>query len=207
MSAELLLLAFGPFGSWAENSSGEVSTAACAQLIDRGVEVHRRVLDTSLSAVRLLLQELLEEPPRAILACGLSAQSAEVRIERCARNLADFRIPDVDGLQPRGEPLVEEAPLQLVTELPVDVLLERMRACGVSAALSDDAGTYVCNALYFSLLYGLGPLTTKALFLHLPPLPRLLLREASQELAPSMTLPEQVRAVVVAAELLLADNL
>jgi len=201
-----LLLAFGPFGSWVENSTDEVSAAAAIRLRAGGTVVERRVLPTSLVAVRSLVAEVRADPPKAVLACGLSAKSPSVQIERAARNLADFRIPDVAGLQPSGELLVEGAPEQLFSPFADDSLLRSIRAAGVPAVFSDDAGTYICNALYFSLLDGLAPSRAAALFLHLPPLPGMLLVSGEEQLAPSLSLEQQVAAVVAAADVLLSNN-
>jgi len=206
VSADLLLLAFGPFGPWAENSTGEVSAAAASRLRERGVVVDHRVLPTSLDAVRSLVTQARVVPPRAILACGLSAKSPSVQIERSARNLADFGIPDVAGLQPSGELLVEGAPEKLHGPLADESLLRRVRAAGAPAVLSNDAGTYICNALYFSLLDGLVPLGSVVLFMHLPPLPGLLPVTRDEQGVPSLPMGKQVAAVVAVADVLLSDS-
>jgi pyroglutamyl-peptidase len=204
VSADLLLLAFGPFGPWAENSTDVVSAAAANRLREHGVVVDRRVLPTSLAAVRSLVMQVLEEPPKAVLACGLSAESPSVQIERCARNLADFRIPDVAGLQPSGELLIEGAPEKLYGPLADESLLRSLRGASVPAVLSDDAGTYICNALYFSLLDGLAPSGAAALFMHLPPLPGLLRADGAEPSVSFLPMEQQVTAVVAVADALLS---
>jgi pyroglutamyl-peptidase len=204
VNEKLLLLAFGPFGSWVENSTEQVSAVAAARLTDRGLALERRVLDTSLLAVRSLLDDVRGTPPLAVLACGLSAKSASVQIERFARNLADFRIPDVEGAQPSGERVIEGAPERLCSEIADQTLLQGMRDAGVSAMLSEDAGTYICNALYFSLLEALAPMGLRALFIHLPPLPGLCSVGGEVEAAVAMPLEKQVTALMCAAETLVA---
>lgn len=205
MNEKLLLLAFGPFGSWPVNSTEEVSAVAALRLMERGFDVERRVLDTSLRAVRSLLDDLCTTPPLAVLACGLSAKRGSVQVERFARNLADFRIPDVEGMQPAGQPVIEGAPKQRRSESADESLLQVMLDAGVVATLSEDAGTYICNALYFSLLDALTPLGSRALFLHLPPLPGLSPVGGVLDSIVSMPLEQQVCALVCAAEMLVAS--
>jgi pyroglutamyl-peptidase len=204
VNEKLLLLAFGPFGPWLENSTEEVSAVAEVHLEERDFGIERRVLDTSLLAVRMLLDDVRRTPPLAVLACGLSAKSNSVQLERYARNLADFRIPDVEGIQPVGKSVIEGAPEKWCSEIADQRLLQGLRDSGVPAVLSEDAGTYICNALYFSLLDALAPMGLNALFLHLPPLPGL--RPVGGELEPiaSMPLEQQVAALVCAAETLVA---
>jgi pyroglutamyl-peptidase len=204
VNEKLLLLAFGPFGPWLQNSTEDVSAVAAARLIERGFGVERRILDTSLLSVRLVLDDVRRTPPLAVLACGLSANKSSVQIERYARNRADFRIPDVDGVQPVGQAVIEGAPERLCSEIADESLLQHMRDSGVPAMLSENAGSYVCNALYFSLLDALAPMGLRGLFIHLPPLPGLCPVGGALEPAVSMPLEQQVAALMCGAETLLA---
>ncbi len=201
---KLLLLAFGPFGSWLENSTDQVSRAVFERLTEQGVAARREVLETRLATVRGLVDSLKGEVPRAVLACGLSGRSTGVQVERRARNLLDFSVPDVGGEQPRHEPVLAGAPQALLSEVNFPVLLEALKAAGVDASLSDDAGSYICNALYFLLLEALQGRSVPVVFLHLPPLPGL--ARADEKEHPTMALELQVRALLAAAEQLLAES-
>jgi len=207
----LLLLAFGPFGPWEHNSTVDVTAAAAGQLEAEGVRVQRRVLDTSLVAVARLVAELPAQSPASVLACGLDGNSCAVRLERRARNYADFRIPDTEGLQPRGELLLAGAPAWLHSEVADQELLQRVRASGAPTELSDSAGTYICNALYFHLLHELRSSAVPALFVHLPPLPGAVYSgqgEGQQPAEPvvGLALERQVSAVVAAAAVLVRES-
>jgi pyroglutamyl-peptidase len=85
-----------------------------------------------------------------------------------------------------------------------EALVQSVRSAGVPAMLSDDAGTYICNALYFSLLDGLGPSGSVALFMHLPPLPGLLRADGAKLSVPSLPMEQQVTSVVTVADALLS---
>lgn|GEM_PF-812782 len=221
----LLLTAFEPFGPWESNSTTEVARRAAAQLDAAPV-----VLPVDLTQAPLRLRAAIDElAPSAVLLLGLHGRARAVRVERAALNIADFRIADNAGRTVRSAPLVPGAPDGLMTGVDVNALVDAMRHCGVPADVSNSAGTYLCNAVYYVALLALVGGATPALFLHLPPLPgaaaraqeRLVAMRASGEAPPAtdarltgedggldpgvgMLLDLQVHAVVLAARHLLA---
>jgi pyroglutamyl-peptidase len=101
-------------------------------------------------------------------------------LERCAYNEADFRIPDGAGRQCKKETIREEdgGLKQCVTTLlPLSTIAARMEELGHPCSLSDDAGRYLCNYLYYHSLKlsasvngeGNGTGKTTSLFVHVPP--------------------------------------
>ena len=210
-----LLLAFGPFGAWERNSTEIVSERAAERLRAGGARVVRRVLRAAVGALEESLEAAFLEAgrPAAVLACGLSGRARKVQVERVALNCADFRIPDVDGAQPRGLPLRPGEPDAWMTRSDVHAAVAAIEARGVAAQVSNSAGTFLCNATYFGVLRRSVPAQIPALFLHLPPLPG----EAAAAVArgaaagdpdpadpdAAMPLEQQVAAVEAAALLLL----
>lgn len=57
-----------------------------------------------------------------------------------------------------------------MTTFPVRSLVERCKRYGVAAQLSNSAGTYVCNRVYYEILYTIAQrhLPMQALFVHVP---------------------------------------
>ncbi len=137
-----LVTCFGPFGDVAHNTTIDATGGLC--------------LRTSIASM-----PPLDGP---ILATGLAVKRTEICVERVAINVMDFRIPDVDGNQPRGVPVIEGGPDAYLTEVDV-----RAMADAIGGVVSNTAGTYVCNALYYKLLHHLRPRGIPVVFVHLPP--------------------------------------
>ena len=221
----VLITAFEPFGDWERNTTRDVGEAVAARV---GAEL--LVLPVDLEAAPQLLHAAIDDRKdtlRVLIALGLHGRSAQIRVERSAENIADFRIADNAGRRPRKERLVPEAPTRLVTSVDVDAVVDAMRATGASVEPSSNAGTYLCNAVYFHLLYRLRRWGVSTVFLHLPPAPgdaaaALARRDAALSGDPvalavvaedrsvlaeaSMDLALQIEAVAAALDLLRGDD-
>ena len=209
MSGPIVLTAFERFGAWETNSTIEVVAEAARWLRAEGRTVRTRVLPVDLEEAAPALEQALAgvPAPSAVVCCGLSGQARSVRVERVALNVADFRIPDAAGRTPRGEPVVSGAPEAFLTAVRVHDVVARLRAADLPAEVSNSAGTYLCNAVYFHALRATRPHGIPALFLHLPPVPeaaaRAVLRDpAAADPEAALPLADQVLAVVAVAELL-----
>ena len=66
---------------------------------------------------------------------------------------------DANGFQPTGEKIDEDAALGAVrrTTIDVETVAAAARSAGAHVAVSDDAGRFVCNYLYFRSLAGGAP--------------------------------------------------
>ncbi len=208
-SGPVLLCAFEPFGPWERNSTEEVTAGAAKALRADGLHVERRTLPVALAdALPLVASTLAELTPLAVVATGLAGKRTAVNVERVALNVADFRIPDNAGAQPRGVPLVPGAPEAWLIGFDPHALVAAVRDAGADVALSNSAGTFLCNAVYYEVLRRTRPAGIPAVFLHLPPLPGEAARaarldEGLADPAASMPLSEQITAVSVAARHLL----
>lgn len=167
MTGGTLVTGFGPFGDHATNPSWDAVALLAAQR--PGVRVER--LDVSFRRATARMAELVaEHRPDLVVAVGLAASRRAVTLERVAVNLADARLPDVDGAQPVDAPAVPGAPTALLTTLPVKATVRRLREAGVPADLSLSAGTYVCNAVMLAALHATAGLPgARAGFVHVPP--------------------------------------
>ena len=114
---------------------------------------------------------------------------------------------DNDGAIPRHEPVDPGAPDALLATLPPDLLVTALREAGVPAAVSESAGTYVCNTVLLGTLAHLratGRTHVPAGFVHVPASPDLAVPDPS---LPSMDLDlmrRGVRACLAATASLLA---
>lgn len=168
----ILLTGFEPFGGDAINPSWEVARALDGRRVGSA-----RVTALQLPCVfgqsrEVLLQAAAAGPWDAVLALGLAGNRTEVSIERIAINVDDARIPDNAGAQPVDLAVVPGAPAAYFATLPIKRLVRSLRDAGLPAGVSQTAGTYVCNNVFFALMHWAAalPVPPRCGFVHLPPL-------------------------------------
>ena len=169
---KLLLTGFEPFDNESVNPSGEAVLAL--KNVPENTELRRVVLPVAFGAACAKLREEIRAfRPDAVLMCGLAASRSGVTLERIAVNLADARIPDNEGNQPVDETLHADGDTAYFATLPVRRIVAALRDQGIPAEISESAGLYVCNSVFYEASYlaqhefpGM-----RAGFLHLPCLP------------------------------------
>lgn len=164
---KILVTAFGPFGGRSENAS----SLALHGLKKAFPDLRTRVLpvDTVIAPIRLR-RAIRELRPDAVVMLGEAAGSKRIRLETTAWNELDFRIPDNAGRQITAQPVVAGSPESRPSTLPLQTLYEKLDALGHAVSLSDDAGRYLCNQLFYTAaeFLGKGSKTCPAGFIHLP---------------------------------------
>lgn len=157
-SRRVLLSGFEPFGGRRENSSQVAVETLAAQLRanpDSGIPAE---VDTVIVPVvydvapRQLLQKMDSFHPDIVISVG-EAPDAEYRLERRARNKDDSPFPDSAGVARMGETIVQGAPEYLRTGLPVDQFYRDLTGAGLTSVLSNSAGSYLCNHIFYHLMY------------------------------------------------------
>lgn len=151
-----LVTGFDAFDSHADNPSWLL-----AQRLDgRQLAGHRVVaaqLPTCFGLSWQRLHALLERwQPALVLCLGLAAQRQALSVERVAINVDDARIPDNAGAQPLDEPVVAGAPAAYFSTLPIKAMVQAAAATGLAAEVSQTAGTFVCNHIFYALMHHLG---------------------------------------------------
>lgn len=153
----VLLTGFAPFGGAEENPSWEAVRRAAPVLRERGIEAVTLELPVQFAAAGdQLAAALREHRPRLVIATGLAAGRSAITPERVAINVRDARIPDNAGDQPVDEPVVAGGPVGRFTQLPIKAMTAALREdLGLPAAVSQTAGTYVCNDVFYRLQHEL----------------------------------------------------
>ena len=128
--------------------------------------------------------------PDVILCVGLAGGRDAVTPERIAVNIRDARIPDNAGNQPAGDPVAPDDPAAYFTTVPVVDMAAAIWAKGIPAAVSNSAGAFVCNDVFYSLLHHFAGTPVAVGFIHVPYLP--------QQGEPSLPL-ETITAALTAA--------
>ena len=117
------------------------------------VTVHAVSIPVSFAKAWPTLKETIEATkPNIVIATGLKHAARGVMLERCATNLMDAIKPDADNVIPRREPIDPNGPAAYWTRLPLRSILNDFTDDSIPATLSSDAGTFVCNSLFYNLL-------------------------------------------------------
>jgi len=164
---------FGPFPGVPFNASARL-VRDIAETASRGVPaplVTTAVLPTDwrrgLAELRALARELR---PDIFLHFGVSSRARGFVIETRAYNQTSGRA-DCLGALAGGRCVRGNAVGVLRASLPAGRLVQRLRAEGIAATLSADAGRYLCNAVLFeSLVLCAGDGARRVGFVHIPPL-------------------------------------
>ena len=152
MTTDVLLTGFAPFDGAASNESWEAVREAVPALVARGIDAEGVELPVEFGAASELLAEAVRSlRPRLVIAVGLAAGRTAITPERVAINIRDARIPDNAGASPVDEPVVPGGPVGHFSTLPIKAIVAALAADGVPAAVSQTAGTYVCNDVFYSL--------------------------------------------------------
>jgi pyroglutamyl-peptidase len=193
----VLVTGFSPFGGEAINSSWEVARALNGAVVTAAAPTKRRAsatgaqsgarkvgassafvtvrqipceFDKAREALARYIQRL---DPAIIIALGQANTRNDVSVERVAININDARIADNAGAKPIDTAVLAGAPVGYFSRLPIKSIVKAMRQAGIPASVSQTAGTFVCNHLFFGLMHLLATRypDKRGGFIHLPPLP------------------------------------
>jgi pyroglutamyl-peptidase len=191
---KVLLTGFDAFGGASINPSG----LAVKALHGRQIAGHRvvaaqlpTVFGESLQALRALLAR---HQPALVICVGQAGGRGALSLERVAINVNDAPLADNADAQPVDTPVVPGAPVAYFSSLPIKAMLATLQREGIAAEVSQTAGTFVCNHVFFGLMHELNQRRalrhTRGGFVHVPWLP--------EQGTPSMALDEVVRGLSLA---------
>ena len=167
----VLLTGFEPFNGAAINPAWE-AVRALDGWEGAGFQVVTRQLPCVFGlSTRLLLDAIEECRPDVVIAVGQAGGRPDITVERIAINVDDAPIPDNDGWQPLDATIVPAGQAAYFATLPIKAIVHAIRARGVAASVSQTAGTFVCNHVFYGLMHFTHGLPLKAGFIHVPFLP------------------------------------
>lgn len=169
---KVLITGFDPFGGEKINPAWE-AVKALPDNID-GIEVVKLQIPTVFKkSAKKLFENIDSVKPDVVICVGQAGGRYEFSVERVAINIDDGRIPDNDGYQPVDSPVFEDGENAYFSTLPIKAIAEEVKKVGIPSAVSNTAGTYVCNHIMYSLLYYLNKnnLNIKGGFIHVPFIP------------------------------------
>ncbi|MFM9927172.1 pyroglutamyl-peptidase I [Variovorax sp. H27-G14] len=200
----VLLTGFEPFEQEAINPSWEA-----VRMLDGWktgpATVHARLVPCVFGDALDTLNRAMDElKPRLVVCIGQAGGRAELTPERVAINIDDARVPDNHHRQPIDVPVVPGAPAAYFSTLPIKAIVRELRAAGVPASVSNSAGTFVCNHLFYGLMHRIAlhaDAGVRGGFIHIPYLPEQAARFAG---APSLPLDMLVNALRITVTTALA---
>lgn len=196
---KLLLTAFDPFGGDAINPALE-AVKLVADKIGRFDIVKLEVPTVFRKSIDTVAKAIEEEKPDVVLCIGQAGGRFEITPERVAINVDDARIKDNEGNQPIDTKIFEDGENAYFTTLPIKAMVEAIREANLPAAVSNTAGTFVCNHLMYGVLYTLAKKYPhiKGGFTHVPFIPAQVARRTP--VAPYMALEDIKRGLEAAID-------
>lgn len=165
----ILLSGFEPFGGYTANSSWEA-----IRNLD-GREIDDYLIKTVLLPVEYqrsaekLAREIQHDQPAIVIAFGM-ADADFVRLESTAKNYQGME-KDNAGIVPESRKISANGPGEYSGTLPLAKIAEILKSNQIKVSISDDAGDYLCNYIYYQLMAQKAELGVKCCgFVHLPPL-------------------------------------
>ncbi|MBI5479650.1 MAG: hypothetical protein HY906_12375 [Deltaproteobacteria bacterium] len=169
----VLLTGFEPFP--ADSSSDNVSERAVGGF-DPGavadVTLMRLTLPVEYDTAAAWVNDVVGRCQPDVLV-GFGQGRTAVDLETTAYNVKDTSevsggVPDNRGVIIGGEPIVEGAPDEVASGLPLQRILDGLRRAGVDAGLSDDPGRYICNSVFYTMVRAAAGTPRVGGFVHLP---------------------------------------
>lgn len=162
---KILLTAFLPFGEHQTNASESVVNAYCKDIC--GVEIIKVYLDVVYDYTYFALL-IKKYQPDIILLCGQAEMRDKVTIEQVAINFLYATIPDNRGQLKLGEMIDEAGDRAYFTSIPAVAIVSKLSKIQMPVALSLNAGGYVCNFSFYTLLQQTENSNVQVGFIHFP---------------------------------------
>ena len=204
---KLLITGFEPFNGQQVNPSEQILPHLTAP---DGTTLIKAILPVEFKQAERKLQALLQQhQPDILLSVGQAGGRPEITVERVAVNIDCVKssdgskmLPDNAGDTPIDLPIEANAPAAYFSTLPLWEVVEAIQKKGIPAAISNTAGTYVCNHIMYA---GLHQAATrypqmKAGFIHVPFLPEQIAHREDRERLTAMPLADMAEALQAALE-------
>lgn len=201
---KILVTGFDPFGGEKINPAIE----AVKKLPDKiaNAKIIKLEIPTSYKRSEEVIRYALQnEKPDYVLNVGQAGGRACLTPERIAINLDDSSVPDNDHDARIDKKIEAKGAAAYFTQLPIKKEVAAIRKAGIPAMISDSAGTFVCNHLFYEVQYLRATKypELKAGFIHIPFLPEQVSRRPR---VPSMSLTDIIKGLTAAINAIVENN-
>ena len=190
----VLLTGFDAFGGASLNPSWLAVQALDGEEVDGHTLLAAQLPTTFEGSHQALASLLKRHKPVLVICVGQAGGRSALSIERIAININDASIADNAGQRPVDAPVIPGGPAAYFSTLPIKAMLRALLQAGVAAEVSQTAGTFVCNHVFYGLMHALatqqGLKRTRAGFIHVPYIP--------DQGTPNMLLADMVRGLRLA---------
>jgi pyroglutamyl-peptidase len=205
MKKIILLTGFEPFNQETINPSWE-AVRALQGWHEGDFVVHARQLPCVFGYANKVMHQAVEElQPSIVIAVGQAGGRPDLSVERIAINIDDAPIADNQMRQIVDQPIVNGGPAAYFSTLPIKAIVHALREAGLPASVSQSAGTFVCNHVFYGLMHQAHEwgTTMRAGFIHIPYLPQ---QAAGHPGFASMKLEDMVEGLRIAIRTTLAHT-
>jgi len=170
----ILVTGFEPFGGYKKNPTeelvGYINSHVKEGEIDGCVIKGLTLPVTYFKSWEILNQHINNFKPDFVISLGYAPNSNQIRIESTANN-NDEGFLDNDEKSHSGV-IITNGPLRYKNALPIEKINDTLIKNGFSSYISNDAGGYLCNHIFYNLMhYGGNGTKMKAGFIHIPAWP------------------------------------
>jgi pyroglutamyl-peptidase len=172
---KILVTGFEPFNGGTINPSEQIVYRLEAP---EGATLIKEILPVEFRRARMRLLELFQDyQPDMVVSIGQAGGRKEISIERVAINIDCVKssdgskiLPDNTGEHPVDVPIEADGATAYFSTLPIWQMVEAIQKKGIPAAVSNTAGTYVCNHVMYVNLHQAAVKYPymKACFIHVP---------------------------------------
>lgn len=185
---------FDAFGGATVNPSWLAVQALDGEVLAGHTLIAAQIPTTFSGSVKELARLVRIHKPALVICVGQAGGRNAISLERIAVNIADANIADNEGTQPVDVPVNPRGPAAYFSTLPIKAMLVAVEKAGVAVEVSQTAGTFVCNHVFYALMHLLAKRSKVARirggFIHVPWMPG--------QGSPSMALADMVRGLKVA---------
>lgn len=165
----VLITGFDKFGGESINPSS-LCVNSLPDVIDN-IEIKKVTLPTVFKDSSRVLEENIKSfSPNIIICVGQAGGRSKITPERIAINIDDARIPDNIGNSPIDEAIRKDGENAYFSTLPIKAIVDELNKNNIPSAISNTAGTFVCNHIMYEALYitSKNYPNIKAGFIHIP---------------------------------------
>ena len=165
----VLITGFDKFGGESINPSS-LCVNSLPDVIDN-IEIKKITLPTVFKDSSRVLEENIKSfSPNIVICVGQAGGRNKITPERIAINIDDARIPDNIGNSPIDEAIRKDGENAYFSSLPIKAIVDELNKNNIPSAISNTAGTFVCNHIMYEALYitSKNYPNIKAGFIHIP---------------------------------------
>jgi pyroglutamyl-peptidase len=186
---KVLLTGFEPFGTATSNPSGEIVKQIS------GDNIVTAILPVAYTqSAQQLLDLITQHNPDVVICLGQAEGRTSITPEKVAINLDDARLADNEGVVRNDVKILDDGPDAYFSTLPINTMVDAIKAQGIQAAVSLSAGAFLCNHVFYIAQNKFAGTKVRSGFVHVP----LMDSQASEFPGlPTMPLDQMVTAVKI----------